>query len=74
MVGMEVDDSFNTSATQYCYQLMEEGILCKSTHEHFIRVTPPLILQKHQADEIIDKFSKTAKKMNKNAKKTYVKN
>jgi len=43
-------------ARRVCEQLMVRGLLCKETHEHTIRVAPPLILTEEQADFIAAQF------------------
>jgi ornithine--oxo-acid transaminase len=42
-------------ARQYCERLKDEGILCKETHEHTIRLAPPLMITKEQLDWALDK-------------------
>jgi ornithine--oxo-acid transaminase len=43
LVGIELD----RPARPYCEQLMQRGILCKETHEHVIRLAPPLVIDEH---------------------------
>ncbi|HWC62919.1 MAG TPA: aminotransferase class III-fold pyridoxal phosphate-dependent enzyme, partial [Rhizomicrobium sp.] len=43
-------------ARKVCEQLQARGLLAKETHEHTIRVTPPLILSAAQADWIAGQF------------------
>ncbi len=44
-------------ARRLCEQLQRRGLLAKETHEHTIRITPPLILTADQADWIVDQFA-----------------
>ena len=44
-------------ARAVCEGLQRRGFLCKETHEHTIRVCPPLILTDAQADEIVEAFA-----------------
>ncbi len=37
-------------AKVYVKKLKEEGLLCKDTHDHFIRFAPPLVITKEQID------------------------
>jgi ornithine--oxo-acid transaminase len=37
-------------ARRYCEALAEEGMLCKETHVHSIRVAPPLVITPEQVD------------------------
>ncbi len=43
-------------ARQVCEGLKRRGFLCKETHEHTIRICPPLILNDAQADQIAEAF------------------
>lgn len=44
-------------ARSYCEALQHRGILCKETHEHTIRIAPPLIITRSQVDEVLDAFA-----------------
>ena len=35
-----------------CERLMGLGYLCKDTHDHTVRISPPLVLTRDQADGI----------------------
>jgi ornithine--oxo-acid transaminase len=41
-------------ARQYCLKLKESGLLCKETHDHIIRIAPPLIITKEEVDWAVD--------------------
>jgi ornithine--oxo-acid transaminase len=45
-------------ARRFCEQLAEEGILCKETHTHVIRVSPPLVISRQELDWALDRFEK----------------
>jgi ornithine--oxo-acid transaminase len=34
------------AARPYCERLMQLGLLCKETHEHVIRIAPPLVISR----------------------------
>jgi ornithine--oxo-acid transaminase len=53
-VGVELDKP----ARPFCEALMNEGILCKETHEFTIRLAPPLVIKKEELDICIDKLKK----------------
>jgi len=40
-------------ARRFCEQLMLRGVLCKETHEHVIRLAPPLVITREQLDEVL---------------------
>lgn len=44
-------------ARRVCEALQGRGLLAKETHEHTIRIAPPLILTEAQADWITDQFA-----------------
>ncbi|MBP7146260.1 MAG: ornithine--oxo-acid transaminase [Acidobacteria bacterium] len=47
-IGIELKPEAG-GARRYCEELMKEGMLCKETHAHTIRVAPPLVIT---ADEV----------------------
>src|SRR6185437_10598941 len=40
-----------------CEQLQQRGLLCKETHEHTIRIAPPLIVTEGEVDWIAEQFA-----------------
>lgn len=57
-IGMELKEA----ARPYCEQLMEEGLLCKETHENVIRFAPPLIITKEELDWALERIRKVLEK------------
>lgn len=55
-IGVELDNTLG-GARPYCEALMEKGLLCKETHDHVIRLAPPLVIEKDQIDWIVDQIS-----------------
>jgi ornithine--oxo-acid transaminase len=53
-IGMELTEA----ARPYCEALMQEGLLCKETHDNTIRFAPPLIITKEELDLALDKVRK----------------
>ena len=49
-------------ARPYCEQLKEEGILCKETHDHVIRLAPPLTITKSEIDWAFERIAKVLEK------------
>jgi ornithine--oxo-acid transaminase len=45
-------------ARPYCEALMEEGILCKETHDHVLRIAPPLIITREEIDWAMERIAK----------------
>ena len=44
-------------ARQYCEALKTLGILCKETHDHIIRFSPPLVLTNEQVDWAMERIA-----------------
>ena len=40
-------------ARKFCEALQEKGILAKETHEHVIRIAPPLVITKEEIDQAV---------------------
>ncbi|MCH8168017.1 MAG: ornithine--oxo-acid transaminase, partial [Proteobacteria bacterium] len=45
-------------ARRYCQALKQRGILCKDTHEHSIRIAPPLVITRSEVDWVLERFGK----------------
>ncbi len=43
-------------ARRYCEALQRRGILCKDAHDHTIRVSPPLVIARADADWALGQF------------------
>ena len=43
-------------ARRYCEALKERGVLAKDTHEHSIRIAPPLVITRDEADWALERF------------------
>jgi ornithine--oxo-acid transaminase len=53
-IGIELEDA----ARPYCERLMQEGMLCKETHEHVIRIAPPLVITREEVDWACERLVK----------------
>ncbi len=45
-------------ARRFCEALMDEGVLCKETHENVIRFAPPLVVTREEIDLAVAKAAK----------------
>jgi ornithine--oxo-acid transaminase len=45
-------------ARRFCEALQHEGLLCKETHDHVIRIAPPLVIQKEEIDWAVERLEK----------------
>ncbi|MGO9862529.1 MAG: ornithine--oxo-acid transaminase [Terriglobales bacterium] len=60
--GMWIGIELHSPARPYCEALKEEGILCKETHDHVIRIAPPLIIQREEIDWAFERIRKVVEK------------
>ncbi|MBY5353123.1 ornithine--oxo-acid transaminase [Rhizobium leguminosarum] len=58
MMAIELEPEAG-GARQYCHALKERGLLAKDTHDHTIRLAPPLVITKEQVDWAISQIEKT---------------
>ena len=56
--GLWIGFVLDTKARPYCEALMQEGLLCKETHDNVIRFAPPLVITKEEIDWAFDRISK----------------
>ena len=54
--GLLVAIELHSPARQFCERLKEEGILCKETHDHVIRIAPPLVVERDDLEWALEKF------------------
>ncbi|MEH7835075.1 MULTISPECIES: ornithine--oxo-acid transaminase [Rhizobium] len=58
MMAIELEPEAG-GARQYCHALKERGLLAKDTHDHTIRLAPPLVISREQVDWAISQIEKT---------------
>ncbi|MBY3219623.1 ornithine--oxo-acid transaminase [Rhizobium laguerreae] len=58
MMAIELEPEAG-GARQYCHALKERGLLAKDTHDHTIRLAPPLVISKEQVDWAVSQIEKT---------------
>jgi len=56
--GLWIGIELHGAARPYCERLKAEGMLCKETHDHVIRIAPPLVITKDEIDWAIGKLRK----------------
>ncbi|HET9226548.1 MAG TPA: ornithine--oxo-acid transaminase [Thermoanaerobaculia bacterium] len=56
-IGIELHPEAG-GARRFCEALQHEGLLCKETHDHVIRIAPPLTIQKEEIDWAVDRLAK----------------
>lgn len=60
--GLWIGIELNSLARPYCEALKEEGILCKETHDHVIRIAPPLVIRREEIDWAFERIRKVIEK------------
>lgn len=52
-IGIELEAAAG-GARRFCEALQHRGVLCKETHEHVIRIAPPLVINREDLDWALD--------------------
>ncbi|MBA3810695.1 MAG: ornithine--oxo-acid transaminase [Caulobacteraceae bacterium] len=55
MIAVELHEAAG-GARAYCVALQARGLLCKETHDHTIRIAPPLVITTDQTDWALEQF------------------
>ena len=55
MIAVELHSEAG-GARRYCQALQAQGVLCKETHDHTIRIAPPLVITADQVDWALERF------------------
>ena len=56
MIGIEFHPEVG-GARRYCQKLMNKGMLCKETHDHIIRIAPPLVITEDDIDWALERIA-----------------
>jgi ornithine--oxo-acid transaminase len=56
-IGIELEPAAG-GARRFCEALGREGLLCKETHEHVIRVAPPLTITREEIDWAVERLER----------------
>jgi len=56
--GLFIGVQLKKSARKYAEKLMDEGLLCKETHEYVIRFAPPLVITREEIDWAMERIRK----------------
>lgn len=59
--GLLLAVDLTVPARPFCEKLMQNGILCKETHEHTIRFAPPLIIEEQDLEWAMQRIQETLK-------------
>jgi ornithine--oxo-acid transaminase len=55
LIGVELHASAG-GARRFCEALLQEGLLCKETHDNVIRFAPPLIITREEIDWALERI------------------
>jgi ornithine--oxo-acid transaminase len=55
LIGVELNPEAG-GARRFCEALMAQGLLCKETHHHVIRLSPPLVIRPEDVDWALEKI------------------
>jgi ornithine--oxo-acid transaminase len=56
--GLWIGVELTVAARPYCERLMQAGMLCKETHDHVIRLAPPLVITREEIDWAVERLEK----------------
>ncbi|MBZ5681531.1 MAG: ornithine--oxo-acid transaminase [Acidobacteriia bacterium] len=56
--GLWIGIELHSPARPYCEALKKEGLLCKETHDHVIRIAPPLTITREEIDWAFERIRK----------------
>ena len=56
--GLWIGVELTVPARPYCERLMQEGMLCKETHEKVIRLAPPLVITEEEIDWAVARLAR----------------
>jgi ornithine--oxo-acid transaminase len=54
--GLWIGIEMTVAARPYCEKLKELGLLCKETHDHVIRIAPPLVITREEIDWAVERI------------------
>jgi ornithine--oxo-acid transaminase len=60
-LGLWIGIELHGPARPYCEALKEAGILCKETHDHVIRIAPPLVITREEIDWAFPRIERVIK-------------
>jgi ornithine--oxo-acid transaminase len=56
--GLWLGVELTVAARPYCERLMQDGMLCKETHDKVIRLAPPLVITREEIDWAVERLQK----------------
>jgi ornithine--oxo-acid transaminase len=62
-IGLWIGIELHEAARPYCEALKEQGVLCKETHDHVIRIAPPLTISRDEIDWAFSRIRKVIERV-----------
>ncbi len=62
LIGIELKPEAG-GARRFCEELMKEGLLCKETHDHVLRLAPPLIIREKDLNWALKRIKTVFKRL-----------
>ena len=62
LIGIELQPAAG-GARRFCEELMKEGLLCKETHDHVLRLAPPLIIREKDLNWALKRIKTVFKRL-----------
>lgn len=56
--GMWIGIELHQKARPFCEALKDLGVLCKETHDHVIRIAPPLVITREEIDWAVERLER----------------
>ncbi len=54
--GLFIGIELSVPVRPHCERLLQEGVLCKETHDNVLRIAPPLVINKKEVDFLLEKL------------------
>jgi ornithine--oxo-acid transaminase len=62
-IGLWIGIELHEAARPYCDALKAQGVLCKETHDHVIRIAPPLTISRDEIDWAFSRIRKVIERV-----------
>lgn len=59
MNALVIESDSNVDGHIFCDMLRTKGVLTKATKDYSVRFTPPLMINKEQVDEVVERIEET---------------
>jgi len=60
-IGVEIKAESKVDGNKFAKLIAKHGLLTKATHDSTIRLTPPLVINESEVDEVVEIVAKASK-------------